>query len=443
VEQTAKKTTAIKSTEAAKKVRLMVGNMYRRAHEAKDQGRPVAYVMGSCLVEEMARAMGIELVYTENYAGLCAAKRQTDRFLEKSCIEGYPNHLCGYARNGLGFDAMRKELGEMPPDSPDGGMPMPDMLICSSQACDTRYKWYQALGRYMEAPVYCLDVLNPPKDADVRKVKEGYVTYQVEELKGLVEFLERQAGKKMDWEKLDHHIDIADETQRIWWEVNELRKAIPSPMPTADHANIMFPPSFMLGTQEALDFIKEVYHEVRYRVDNRIGVIPGEKYRLLWGLGLPPFHSLRIMNYFQEYGGVLCIEYIYRPWLPAAFMDIPKGTHPLERLARRFYGQWTEWHDRSQRGCGDPIAQTILDWIESYKIDGIVEHQTFSCRFWGTGQIHVLNVIKEHKEVPILFLTGDIIDITSYSDAETRVNIQAFMEVVDAHKKKKESAEVR
>jgi len=43
-----------------------------------------------------------------------------ERFLSKAEAEGYPRHLCTYATCGLGFDALRRELGEMPPNAPDG-----------------------------------------------------------------------------------------------------------------------------------------------------------------------------------------------------------------------------------------------------------------------------------------------------------------------------------
>ena len=60
--------------------------------------------------------------------------------------------LCSYARIGLGFDSLRKELGGIPDNSPDGGMPMPDMMLGSSAICDPRFKWYQATGRYLNVP---------------------------------------------------------------------------------------------------------------------------------------------------------------------------------------------------------------------------------------------------------------------------------------------------
>ncbi len=82
------KTTAEKGTESARKIRAMVKNIYRGANEAKAQGRKVAYFMVVSQYDEILRAMDVVPIPTENYAGLCAAKRDMDRFLLKAEADG-------------------------------------------------------------------------------------------------------------------------------------------------------------------------------------------------------------------------------------------------------------------------------------------------------------------------------------------------------------------
>lgn len=173
------KTTAVKATRMAMKVRSTVKSTYTWAAQAKAEGQPIAYTMIDSQYDEIIRAMGIVPIWTENYAGLCAAKRDAERFLVRSEAEGYSNVLCSYARTGIVFDSLRREIGEIPPNSPDGGMAMPDMLLGSSAICDSRYKWYQALGRYMNIPTYNIDVVTPPVDADLTEVADYYINYQL------------------------------------------------------------------------------------------------------------------------------------------------------------------------------------------------------------------------------------------------------------------------
>lgn len=64
-------------------------NIYQSAHEAKAAGKKVAYMMVSSQYDEILRAMDIVPLPTENYAGLCAAKHEMDRFLQKAESDGY------------------------------------------------------------------------------------------------------------------------------------------------------------------------------------------------------------------------------------------------------------------------------------------------------------------------------------------------------------------
>ena len=436
-----KKTTAEKSTETAKGVRRMVKDLAQKAHEARARGDPIAYLFIASFYDDILRAMDIATVGTENYAGLCAAKLDAERFLSKAEAEGYPRHLCTYATCGLGFDAMRCELGGMPTDAPDGGMEFPSVMLGTGMMiCDPRYKWYQAAQRYTNAPMHVLGLLTPPlyyTHIDLAEVKDYYIKYVVEELKGLVDFLERQLGRKMDWDRLSEVVDLSERTIKLWYDTYQLRKAVPAPMPTEDALNTMVPGYFNMGTQEAYDFYQELHNEIKYRVDNKIGVIPDEKYRLMWALSLPPWYGLVLFNYFESLGAVFPIEVVYHPPVP---LDITaRITNPLERMAWRFYDGMTHWYEKAQKNSRNPFVEWFLELIEDYKIDGVVFHQARTCRTIHCGQLHQMNVLKRHSDIPMLMLEGDIIDVRNYDEEATHDKIDTFIEVVDTYKKKKQS----
>jgi benzoyl-CoA reductase/2-hydroxyglutaryl-CoA dehydratase subunit BcrC/BadD/HgdB len=433
-----KKTTGEKSTETAKRVRRLVKGLAQKTHEARAMGEPIAYLFVASYYDDILRAMDIVTVGTENYAGLCAAKMDAERFLSKAESEGYPRHLCTYATCGLGFDTLRRELGEMPPNAPDGGMESPTVMLGTGMMiCDPRYKWYQAAQRYTDAPMHVLGLLNPPlyySHVDFREVRSYYIKYATEELRGLVDFLERQLGKKMDWDRLSEVVDLSERTARMWYEAYQLRKAVPCPMPTEDALNTMVPGFFMMGTQEAYDFYRELYDELKYRVDSKIGTIPDEKYRLLWTISLPPWYGLVLFNYFETLGAVFPIEVVYHPPLP---FEIPANvTNPLERMAWRFYDSFTHWYDKAQKHTGNPWVEWFLELIRDYKLDGVVFHQAMTCRTIHSGQFHQIKVLKNYSDVPVLVLEGDIVDASHYNETATHTKIDAFIEMLEAHKEK-------
>ena len=431
------------ATEAAARVPRMSRELTLNAQRAKEEGKPVAYTFICCAYDEIIRAMDIVPLWTENYAGICAAKRDAQRFLERAEAENFSRSLCTYALCGLGFDAWREELGEMPPDSPWGGQVKPDMMIGSGQmVCDPRNKWYQAAQHYMpDVPIYEVGLPWPPyqEDYDYREVQDYYIKYIVEQLGGLVRFLEQQTGKKMDWDRLSELVDITDRTWNMIWEAYELRRVVPTPMDTGDAMNTMVPIAFMMGTQEAYDFFKDIYDELQQKIASREGVVVEEKYRLLWGGGLPSWFALADFNYFNSKGAVFPVETTYRS-VEAIYnfdVDLTRISDPLEHMAWRWLKYWTYWYDKARKRPGShPDVERLIQYIEDYKIDGVVMHEAFSCRTWHPGLIWQLNLLKKvYRDIPSLILESDIVDISSYSEADTRARIDAFIEILESAKR--------
>jgi benzoyl-CoA reductase subunit B len=447
------------ATEAASKIGGMVKAAIGGTVKAKEEGKKLAYSFIVCSYDEIIRAMDIVPVWTENYAGICGAKRDAQRFLERAESLGFSRSLCTYALCGLGFDQWREELGEMPPDAPWGGQARPDMMLSSGQIlCDPRNKWYQACQQFMpDVPIYDVGLPWPMYEDDIElsEIQDYYISYIVSELRGLVEFLKEQTGRKMDYDRLRELVDLGERTWNLIWETYELRRAVPTPMGTGDAMNTMVPMVFMLGTQEGYDFFAELNRELKEKIAKGEGVVPDEKYRLLWGGGLPSWFALTDFNYFNSKGAVFPVETTYRMIEPTYRLNIPDTDDPIERLAWRWLGYWTYWFDKAKKRPGsEPDVERLIQYIEDYRIDGVVMHEAFSCRTWHLGLIWQLNQLKkiykpipvlvlgskeennlEHRELPSLILESDIVDISSYSEVDTRARIDAFIETLESTKK--------
>ena len=455
-QEKAKRKTA---TEAAGRIGGMVKSAIGGAAKAKQAGKKTAYTFISSSYDEIIRAMDIVPVWTENYAGICGVKRDVNRFLERAESLGLSRSLCTYALCGLGFDHMREELGGMPPNAPWGGQTRPDMMLSSGQIlCDPRNKWYQAAQQFMpDVPVYNVDLPWPlyEDNVEVADVAGYYIKHIMEELHGLIDFLEKQTGKKMDYGRLGEIVALSERTWDLIWNTYELRRAVPTPMDTGDAMNTMVPMVFMMGTQEAYDFYLDLHRELKERIARKEGVVEDEKYRLLWGGGLPSWFALNDFNYFNSKGAVFPAETTYRMIEPIDRLNIPKTSDPVERLAWRWLRYWTYWYDKAKKRPGsEPDVERLIQYIEDYKIDGIVMHEAFSCRTWHLGLIWQLNQLKKiyrpipvlslgkkvGREHPSLILESDIVDMSSYSEVETRNKIDAFIETLESLKANKEAS---
>ena len=435
-----KKPRALATGSAAKIPKFVRGNLSATL-KAAEEGKKVAYAFIMDGHDEIMRAMDIVPAWGESFSGICAAKRDADKFLEKAEAENFSRSLCTYATCNLGFDIWREELGgEMPPGAPWGGMGKPDMIIGSAQQlCDPRFKWPQATRHYLkDIPVFVGGMYYPPWDPNIdrRDVEKFYVKYTADEFRECVRFCEKVTGKKMDWDRLAATVDLTERTWDLFVDTYELRKARPTPMDTGDAMNTMVPITFNLGTQEAYDFYKELREELKQKVDNKQGVTDNEKYRLVWGAGLPSWFALGDFQYFNEKGAVFPAETTYHVAQPIERLDLPKTNDPLERIAWRLIRYYTHWYDKARQRPGSlPLVERIMEYFENYGCDGVVFHSAFSCRSWHAGIVLQAEILKKvYGDIPVLIMEGDIVDISSYNEADTHNRIDAFIETLAAYK---------
>jgi len=432
------------ATQAATRIPKMVKANMAATLRAREEGKKVAYAYIQDAHDEIMRAMDIVPAWGESFSGVCAAKRDAEKYLQKAESDNFSRSLCTYATCNLGFDMVREEGDGGPvPGAPWGGMGRPDMILGSAQQlCDPRIKWPQATQQYLpDVPVFVGNMYYPPFDpkVDQRSVEGFYVKYATRQLHECVSFCEKHTGKKMDWDRLKEIVDLSDKTWDLFIDTYDLRKAVPTPMDTGDAMNTMVPISFMLGTQEAYDFYRDLNTELKQKVQEKKGVADNERYRLLWGAGLPSWFALGDFQYFNEKGAVFPAEVTYRIAEKLSRLDLPKTSDPLEHIAWRFIRYYTHWYDKARKRPGSiPKVERIIEMIEDYNLDGVVFHSAFSCRSWHAGIIHQAQTLKKvYGDIPVLIMEGDIVDISSYNEADTHNRIDAFVETLEAYKKRK------
>jgi len=438
-----KKRRAVATQTAAGIPKFVRGNLAATL-KAKEEGKKVAKAFIHDGQDEIMRAMDIVPAWGESFSGICAAKRDAEKYLQKAESDNFSRSLCTYATCHIGFEMIREELGGvMPEGAPWGGMGRPDMILGNGQLlCDPRFKWPQALQHYLrDVPVFVTNMYYPPWDPNIdHHEQEGfYVKYCTEELHETVRFCERVTGKKMDWDRLAAVVELSDKTWDLFVDTYDLRKTIPTPMDTGDAMNTMVPITFNIGTQEAYDFYVELNKELKQKIAQGTGVANPEKYRIIWAAGLPSWFALSDFQYFNSKGAVFPVEVTYRDHEKIERLDLPKTDDPLEHIAWRWVRYWTHWYDAARKLPGStPKVARIIEYVGDYKCDGVVFHSAFSCRSWHAGIIHQAEVLRKvYGDIPILIMEGDIVDISSYNEADTHNRIDAFIETLDAYKNRR------
>ena len=73
-----------------------------------------------------------------------------------------------------------------------------------------------------------------------------------------------------------------------------------------------------------------------------------------------------------------------------------------------------------------------MEYVRDFSIDGAIMHTIRSCRAVSIGQQHTRNVLKRYLKIPSLTLETDMGDARTYSEAQVKMLINAFVETMDA-----------
>lgn len=418
-------------------LRANIDQAYERSVKAVKAGKPTAWSMVNWWeADPILKAMDIEIVYPENYGAVCAAMGNAQKYLDRSDAEGFPTHMCGYARNCIGYTAEMTELGRIPSDAPMGGMPKPILLLASGALCDARIKWFQSLGRYLDAPVWPVELPHPGvEESQMPGVREKSIKFMVKELKKLVTFMEHLTDKKMDWAKLEEIANDLIEINRIWYEINEFRKARPCPMHSRDFWSCMNASLYPAGdTKVSLKLYQDMYDEVKDRVANKVGAVENEKYRMVFG-ELPPWHALKIFDELAERGWNFVVEsWAYHAPKP---IEYDKISDPLERIATQTY-QWLTGYFADALKAKEYMgyfAYPYLEWVRTYQCDGALFHPLLTCRTATNHLILAQDRLLNKMHVPSLIAEGDIVDLKLFDYADTMRRAVVLEEMMDHYKK--------
>lgn len=405
---------ATKSLEATREQGRIAKNDYLKAYEANKSGQPVAWATGY-FPSEVVYALNIPVMYPENYACLCAAKGVSVDFCQVTENQGYSKDLCSYFRTAVGSISTGKSVLRH-------DLPKPDLLLVTTGNCDPHLKWFQYLSKYYNCPLFVLDVPYNKSCAGPSEVGKEAVDYYVDQLHELLSFLEERTQKSINQEELEKAVERSDQASALWLEILDYRKNIPTPMSAADAFSAIYLLVSDAGTEASVRFFYQLRDEVKARVEQGIGVVPEEKYRLLWDW-LPMWYNMGLFNYFEENGAVFPVEYFNLKW--ACRMDSRK---PLESLARKYIS--LTWGNSPLPLKKDMVMKTIKD----YQIDGVVLHSNWSCRAYCIGQIDLKNSIYEELGVPGLLFDSDMADWRCYGEAQLKNRIDAFLETLATRK---------
>ena len=231
-------------------MKILMGRYYIKAKvAANDPDKMIAWITSGGPVE-ILHAAGVTPIYPENHAAMMGTTRLADAACEVAEGRGYSRDVCSYARSDLGQVWGSK--------SPIGGLPKPDFLVCCNNICGTVTKWYEELSRFWDVPMFLFDT------PFIHKSKPGHATeYVKQQCLELIEFLQKQTGKKWSDDRFAEVAMLSVEGVDLWKEVLKTAESRPSPFTCFDAFIHMAPIVTLRGTQEVVDYYKLLRDEMQ------------------------------------------------------------------------------------------------------------------------------------------------------------------------------------
>jgi len=392
------------------------------------EGGSAAYVFVMGSMSEIMRTFNLPVVFPEINSLQTAVRRVAHEYLNQAEDYGYSPDISGYVKADV---AVQLRGGQ----HPMGQIPKPSIAVLTN-ACNTYIKWAEIWERMYGTPTFTLDIPGTraagtqtwPGDPDFENDRR-YVQAQITEL---IALCERVTGIKFDIDRLREVLGHANEMSRGWKQVLDFNKNQPSLFNALTDGTIYLGvTNGFRGSAEGGRYFTRLVEEMAYKAAHGIGTLTDEKYRLTFD-GVPCYPIFRRFNeLFTEWGGT----FVHSTYLWFASGGTNLGfeydlKRPLESLAEGVL--------ISVRDAMDSMFyqdRALVQMIDDFHLDGVVNHPVKSCRTTSTGMADNRRAVMAARDVASLFIESDMMDSRVVSEAQLKNRIDAFFEGLASRKR--------
>ncbi|MCX6188689.1 MAG: benzoyl-CoA reductase subunit B [Bacteroidetes bacterium] len=410
----------------------MIDGLFNDLAKAKETGKKVCYTFIPGNLSELIRTFDMLPVYPEINALQSAMRKKSAAYIKEAEKNAHSEDVCTYVKCDVGM-MMKGNIGPTCLKIPE-----PDILLLSYTGCFTFLKWFETLKR--EYPNAKVIMVHTPYQENAQMTPE-MTQYMVKQFKEeVIPQMEAVTGIKYDEEKLKRHLVLAKEAQDLITKIFDTTKHRPSPI-DAYFAGVYYIGPINIGfrgTQEAVDYYKELYSEIQERIRLGLGPITPEgemkeeKYRLVVE-GPPNWTSFReFWKIFYDMGAVIVASSYTKVGGVYDMGWRHDSTRPLESLAEYCMNCYTNL-SIPQR------IDLISKCITEYSADGYVTNSIKSCNSFSAGQLGMMREIEDRLEVPVGFIESDLVDPRYFSYSNIKNRLESYFQMLEQRRIIKET----
>jgi benzoyl-CoA reductase/2-hydroxyglutaryl-CoA dehydratase subunit BcrC/BadD/HgdB len=395
--------------QSANELRVTMDNYFQRLKQAVETKEKKIAWCTSVGPAELLYSMGFEVYFPENHGAMLGAGKNADKYIPTAVAHGYSPDICSYLTSDIGAFL----LNETPlQKSGFESVPNPDILVFNTNQCREVEDWFSFYARHFNVPIVgihtplCISDLNPEI---IKSVSDQYHR--------IIPELEKVAGRKFDMDSFRVTVGLSHEGCVLWKQILQKARNIPSPINFFDSAIHMGPIVVMRGTNYAVDYYKILLAELEERVENNISAVPNERLRLYWE-GMPLWYKLSSMaKLFAKLDTCLVASTYCNSWV---FDDLDPAD-PFESSALAYSKLFIVRSDTVK----EKILSQLLD---EFSVNGIIYHESKTCARNSNNRFGLQNRLFKQTGIPYLEINGDLNDPRCYSEEQSIIAIETFIE---------------
>jgi benzoyl-CoA reductase/2-hydroxyglutaryl-CoA dehydratase subunit BcrC/BadD/HgdB len=356
---------------------------------------------------EIGKAMGLNVWLVEALGILLPFLRcdYAEKYIDEAENVGVNPDACSFVKNAMGM-VIR------------GHMPKGSVIVSSNMPCEAGMASYSFIQREYNVPIYRLDA--PANLYDERAEK-----LFVEDLKGMIAFLEKHTQGRMDWDRLREICKTRNRMLELELELWDMMRARPAPLAAeATYLSHLWHVYWFPDNPMGVRLFEKLVELARKNLDTKTPAVENEKYRaVLWNPPFPCF--VDIFNILErKYGLTLIIDSMTYNRIPPIDTSTPETM--LKGLAKNMLQGPMVRHTRG------PVENYMDDIFRIYKqfdLDMVWVAAHLSCKS-GQGAHGILREKCRQENIPLLLLDYDLLDTRIVSQDNMMRQMDHFMENV-------------
>ncbi len=409
------KKAVIKKIRATGQMKKIMADYFYEMNDAMKEGSPKIAWCTSVGPAELLLSLGFLVHYPENHGAMLGATRTANNYIPVTNAIGYSPDICSYLTSDVGA-FLKKETPLSRAYEGIQEVPRPDVLVFNTNQCRDVQDWLTWYARELDVPVMGISTFR-----NIGRITDDILQSIAQQTKDLIPPLERISGNKFDIDKFRSVLALSKKCTDLWRKVLETNLAVPAPMSFFDATIHMGPAVVLRGSQAAVDYYEVLLKELEERIQNKEGAVDGEKFRLYWE-GMPIWGKLRDLSelFISLKSAVIASTYC-NSWIFDAF----NPDDPFVSMARAYTEIFIVRDE-------DFKQKYIEDIVRRYKLDGILFHDAKTCPYNSNNRYGMPERLQQRLNIPTLTINGDLNDLRCYSEEQTKTNVEAFVEQLEA-----------